>query len=66
LHATHIHRVLQTLLGFPTPVYRHHRLLLDSQGRRYAKRDKAITLQALRKAGKTPEDILQMVGEDTH
>jgi len=64
LHATHIHRVLQTLLGFPTPVYRHHRLLLDSQGRRYAKRDKAITLQALRKAGKTPQDICQMVGED--
>ncbi|MDF1750803.1 MAG: tRNA glutamyl-Q(34) synthetase GluQRS [Alphaproteobacteria bacterium] len=62
LHATHIHRVLQTLLGFPTPVYRHHRLLMDPQGRRYAKRDKAITLRTLRAAGLTPADVIERIG----
>ena len=37
--ATHIHRLLQALLGLPTPRYRHHRLLTDAAGRRLAKRD---------------------------
>jgi len=29
--ATHVHRLLQALLGLPTPVYRHHRLLQRTQ-----------------------------------
>lgn len=62
LHATHIHRVLQALLGLPEPVYRHHGLLTDAAGRRYAKRDKAQTLQALREAGETPEAIKARIG----
>lgn len=60
--ATDIHRLLQALLGLPTPRYRHHRLLRDATGRRFAKRDKALTLRALRQAGKTPQDVREMVG----
>jgi len=55
--ATHVHRLLQALLGLPTPRYDHHGLLTDELGRRYAKRDKAATLRALREAGRTPEEV---------
>jgi glutamyl-Q tRNA(Asp) synthetase len=57
--ATHIHRVLQALLGLPTPAYRHHPLLTDVAGRRLAKRDKALTVRAMREAGAIPADILE-------
>src|ERR1700732_1713364 len=40
--ATHIHRLLQALLGLPTPRYRHHPLLTDAAGRRLAQRDRAL------------------------
>jgi glutamyl-Q tRNA(Asp) synthetase len=56
--ATHIHRLLQALLGLPTPRYRHHPLLTDSEGRRLAKRDRALSIRAMRQAGMTPADIL--------
>lgn len=60
--ATHIHRLLQALLDLPSPAYRHHTLLTGPDGKRYAKRDKSITLRSLREAGKTPADIREMVG----
>jgi glutamyl-Q tRNA(Asp) synthetase len=56
--ATHIHRLLQALLGLPTPRYRHHQLLTDGTGRRLAKRDRATTIRAMRAAGMTPAEIL--------
>ena len=49
--ATHIHRLLQALLGLPTPVYHHHALLADASGMRLAKRNRAPTLESLRAAG---------------
>ena len=49
--ATHVQRLLQALLGLPTPAYRHHALRLGPDGKRYAKRDKAETLQAIRAGG---------------
>lgn len=55
--ATHIQRVLQALLGLPEPVYRHHRLLVGPDGKRFAKRDKSQTLRELRAAGVTPEAL---------
>jgi len=57
--ATHTHRLLQALLGLPAPVYRHHELLTDDTGRRLAKRDRALTVQAMREAGMTPAAILE-------
>ncbi|HKT16714.1 MAG TPA: tRNA glutamyl-Q(34) synthetase GluQRS [Stellaceae bacterium] len=58
--ATHLHRLLQALLDLPVPRYRHHKLLTDARGKRFAKRDKALTLRALRESGKTPEDVRAM------
>jgi glutamyl-Q tRNA(Asp) synthetase len=60
--STHIHRLLQALLGYPAPRYRHHTLLTDESGRRFAKRDRALTLRALREAGKSPADVRAMAG----
>ncbi len=59
--ATDIHRLLQALLGYPTPDYHHHALLKDANGKRFAKRDKALTLRALRAEGKTQEDVRAMM-----
>ncbi len=61
-HATHIHRLLQALLGYAPPRYRHHPLLTGADGKRFAKRDKSLTLRALREAGKTPADVRAMTG----
>jgi glutamyl-Q tRNA(Asp) synthetase len=35
---THVHRLLQALLGLPEPTWHHHALLLDAEGRKLAKR----------------------------
>jgi glutamyl-Q tRNA(Asp) synthetase len=61
LHATHVHRVLQTLLNLPEPAYHHHALLYDSSGKRFAKRDAGVTLATLRAGGATRADIRQMI-----
>ncbi len=58
--ATHIHRLLQALLGLATPRYRHHPLLTDASGKRFAKRDRAPTLQALREAGRSPAEVRRL------
>jgi glutamyl-Q tRNA(Asp) synthetase len=54
--------VLQALLDLPTPVYRHHRLLLGPDGKRYAKRDGSVTLMALREAGVTARELRAELG----
>jgi glutamyl-Q tRNA(Asp) synthetase len=59
--ATDIHRLLQALLGYATPEYHHHPLLTDAEGKRFAKRDKAVTLRELREGGKSPEDVQAML-----
>jgi len=56
--ATHIHIVLQNLLGLPTPVYHHHALSLDEQGERFAKRNKSATLEAMRLVGVSAADLI--------
>lgn len=60
--ATHVQRLLQALLGLPTPVYRHHRLLTGPDGKRYAKRDHAQTLADLRAAEVTPQHLRAEMG----
>jgi glutamyl-Q tRNA(Asp) synthetase len=61
-HATSVHVLLQNLLGLPSPIYHHHRLILDASGRKLSKSDRDTSLAALRAAGKTPADIRRMVG----
>ena len=63
-HATHLHRLLQALLGFRVPEYHHHGLLTNERGERLAKRDKAVSLRALRDAGKSAAEIRAMAGFD--
>jgi glutamyl-Q tRNA(Asp) synthetase len=58
--STHVHRLLQALLQLPVPRYHHHAVLLDEAGRRYAKRDRSLTLRALRAAGRTPAEVLAL------
>jgi len=60
--STSIHRLLQALLGLPEPNYHHHRLVLDSGGRKLSNSDEATSLRELRAAGATPLDIRRMVG----
>ena len=52
--ATHIHRLLQTLLDLPSPIYVHHPLLVGADGKRLAKRDGSIALADLRAQGIEP------------
>jgi glutamyl-Q tRNA(Asp) synthetase len=61
-HATHLHRLLQALLGLPVPLYHHHDLLLNADGQRLSKRDGAATLRSLRQEGTEPAAIWRMVG----
>jgi glutamyl-Q tRNA(Asp) synthetase len=61
-HATSVHRLLQHLLDLPEPVYRHHRLILDADGRKLSKSTKATALHELRAQGYTPADIRRLVG----
>lgn len=59
--ATPIHRLLQALLGLPTPQYHHHRLIRDENGKRLAKRHDSLALCTYRAAGNSPEDIRHML-----
>lgn len=61
-HATHVHRLLQALLGLPVPIWYHHNLVGDAQGRRMAKRNGALSLRHLRARGIAPEAIWRMLG----
>lgn len=49
--ASHVHRLLQALLGLPVPVWHHHLLLIEPDGRKLAKRRGAPALADLRRAG---------------
>ena len=59
---TSMQRVLQALLDLPTPVYRHHRLVLDETGKRLAKRDGSTSLKALREGGMSAAQLISELG----
>ena len=60
--STSVHRLLQALLGLPQPIYRHHRLVLDAEGRKLSKSTAATGLRELRSRGATSVDIRRLVG----
>ncbi|MBI4275351.1 MAG: tRNA glutamyl-Q(34) synthetase GluQRS [Rhizobiales bacterium] len=62
--STDIHRLLQALLGFAVPIYGHHKLILDTVGRKLSKSTRSTGLRELRAAGATAKDIRRMVGLD--
>lgn len=61
LASTHVHRLLQQALELPVPRYHHHALLLDDKGHRLAKRTDSQSIAALRKAGRTPAELLATI-----
>ncbi|HET6620087.1 MAG TPA: tRNA glutamyl-Q(34) synthetase GluQRS [Dongiaceae bacterium] len=61
-HATHIHRLLQAVLGLNVPTYAHHLLLTNAAGERLSKRDGAASLRALRGAGRSAAEVRAMAG----
>ena len=60
--STSVHRLLQQLLGLPQSAYRHHRLVLDGEGRKLSKSTQATGLRELRAAGAAPTDIRRLLG----
>lgn len=60
--ATHLHRLLQALLGLPVPEWHHHGLLTNERGERLSKRDGARSLRSLRDAGLTAGEVRAMAG----
>ena len=60
--ATDLHRLLQVLLDLPAPIYRHHRLIVDTGERKLSKSAGDTSLRRLREAGVSPEKIRSMVG----
>ncbi len=59
---TAVQVILQHLFGLPTPIYHHHRLIRDADGKRLAKRDDARAIGKYRAEGASPADIRRMVG----
>jgi len=61
-HATHLHRLLQALLGLAEPAYQHHPLLKNEQGERLSKRDGALALRQLRTDGFSAAEVRKRAG----
>jgi len=55
--ASHLHRLLQALLGLPVPRWHHHPLLAGPDGKRLAKRDGAPSIRSLREKGLSPDEV---------
>jgi glutamyl-Q tRNA(Asp) synthetase len=57
--ASHVHRLLQALLGLPVPVWHHHPLLVEADGRKLAKRRGSPSLADRRRAGEDGRAIAE-------
>ncbi len=64
VNATHIHKILQALLGLKSPKYLHHPLILDSNGVRLSKRTRAQTIKSLKASGLKREDVIDLFGKE--
>lgn len=60
--ATSVHRLLQILLGYDAPNYRHHTLVTDETGRKLSKSSEDTALAAMRARGVSPDEIRQLAG----
>lgn len=59
--ATDIHRLLQSLMGWPAPLYAHHPLITGADGAKLSKRAGAPSLRDLRAAGFSPAAVLREI-----
>ncbi|MGE3333023.1 MAG: tRNA glutamyl-Q(34) synthetase GluQRS [Rhodospirillaceae bacterium] len=60
--ATHVHRLLQALLALPVPAYAHHRLVKDREGKKFSKRDNAVTIRSIRENGASVNHLWASAG----
>lgn len=60
INLTGLQRILQALMGWPEPIYHHHRLLENADGEKLAKRNKDTAIRELRAQGLAPSDVLGM------
>jgi glutamyl-Q tRNA(Asp) synthetase len=60
--STAVHRLLQVLLGLPTPIYHHHPLVLGEDGRKLSKSRGDVSLRVLSETGMTAADIRRRLG----
>lgn len=60
--ATAIHRLLQTIMGWPAPAYAFHPLLTDANGQKLSKRHGALSIHTMREAGMSPMDVRKAAG----
>lgn len=58
LPSTHVHRLLQALLGLPEPIYLHHEVVTDGKGVRLAKRHDSLSIRTQRDSGLAAADVL--------
>ena len=61
LHVVPVQRILQELLGLNQPRYAHHKLLLNADGERFAKRNNDLGIHHLRQQGMSNYDILHLM-----
>lgn len=59
--STHVHRLLQALLGLPVPVWHHHPVLVEADGRKLAKRRGSPALSDRHRAGQDGAAITVML-----
>jgi glutamyl-Q tRNA(Asp) synthetase len=62
--ATSAHRLLQRLLGFGAPRYRHHRLVRDLAGAKLSKSAASTPLRQLRRSGVSAAEVRASLGFD--
>lgn len=60
--STSVHRVLQILLDLPEPLYHHHRLVTDAEGRKLSKSAGDTGIAELRARGYSVSDIRRLIG----
>jgi glutamyl-Q tRNA(Asp) synthetase len=60
--STAVHRLLQNILDLPRPVYRHHDLICDGDGKKLSKSSEATGLRELRGEGMTAEEVRRLTG----
>jgi len=58
---TPLHVLIQTLMGWPTPAYYHHDLVLREDGEKLAKRNLDTALATLREAGQSVAEVKRLV-----
>ena len=64
VESTHIHKIIQLLLGLNSPLYLHHPLIMDSNGKRLSKRNRAQTVKSLKSKGYKREDVIDLFGKE--